>query len=111
MDAKHLKLHAFVIVIAAMGQGAVPGFAATPDEFKAACMAVGEVPEASCTCQADLTKDLKPVESDAVVAGMSGKRQDYIAAINKMSADEAKAFREKMDALSFKAQSTCNAPK
>lgn len=74
-------------------------------------MAVGEVSEASCTCQADLTKDLKPAESDAVVAGMSGKRQDYIAAINKMNPDEAKAFREKMDALSFKAQSTCNQTK
>ena len=91
--------------------GAAPVFAASTDEFKAACMAVGEVSEASCTCQADLTKDLKPAESDAVVAGMSGKRQDYIAAINKMNPDEAKAFREKMDALSFKAQSTCNQPK
>ncbi len=90
---------------------AASGLAASTDDFKAACMAVGEVSESSCTCQADLTKDLKPAESDAVVAGMSGKRQDYIAAINKMNPDETKAFREKMDALSFKAQSTCNQPK
>ena len=109
MDARQLKLYAFSIALALAG--ALPSFAATTDEFKAACMAVGEVTEASCACQADLTKDLKPAESDAVVAGMSGKRQDYIAAINKMNPDEAKAFREKMDALSFKAQSTCNQPK
>ncbi len=109
MDAKLLKLFNFLVLLLCATAGQL--HAATTDDFKAACMAVGEVSEASCTCQADLTKDLKPAESDAVVAGMSGKRQDYIAAINKMNPDEAKTFREKMDALSFKAQSACNQSK
>lgn len=85
--------------------------AATLDDFKTACTASGQASAANCACQADLAKDLTPPELATVIAGLSGNRADYITALNKLNADEAKVFYDKMDVLSTKAQSTCNAVK